>query len=126
MIQTILRWGAIAEAVVIVFAADVCVAQSTNCGTDGKGLCNPLNSSFSSIPTFIAGALKVMVQVALPIIALFMMYAGFKFVTARGNSEQINSAKDNFVAVIIGAILILGAWVIATLIGGTITQIAGN
>ncbi len=97
------------------------VAQSSS----GAGLQNPLNSSFSSIPNFIAGALKVMVMVALPIIALFLVYAGFLFVSARGNSEQIDKAKKNFFYVIIGAILILGAWVIATLIGGTITQLVG-
>ena len=126
MIDNILRWSAIVEATAIVFVADVCVAQSFNCGTDGKGLCNPLNSSFSSIPTFIAGALKVMVQVALPIIALFMVYAGFQFVTARGNGEQLTKARDNFKYVIYGTILILGAWVIATLIAGTVSQIVGN
>ena len=122
--DTLVRWMAPVTTLAIIFAADVCSAQSSNCGS--TGLCNPLNSNFSSIPNFIAGALKVMVQVALPIIALFMVYAGFKFVTARGNSEQINSAKENFLYVIIGAILILGAWVIATLIGGTISQVAGN
>ena len=122
--DTLVRWIAPVTTLLIVFAADVCSAQVGNCGSNG--LCNPLNSSFSSIPNFIAGALKVMVQVAIPIIALFMVYAGFKFVTARGNSEQITSAKENFMYVIIGAILILGAWVIATLIGGTISQVAGN
>jgi len=84
---------------------------------------NPLNPNFSSIPAFIAGALKVMVMVALPIISLFIVYSGFLFVSARGNSEGISKAKDNFKYVIIGAILILGAWVIATLIGGTVTQL---
>ncbi|MBI5457372.1 hypothetical protein HY971_01460 [Candidatus Kaiserbacteria bacterium] len=87
---------------------------------------NPLNSNFSTIPAFIAGALKVLVIVALPIIALFIVIAGFMFVFARGNSSKLEEAKKNFVYVIIGALLILGAWVIATLIGGTVTQLVGN
>lgn len=90
------------------------------------GLENPLNSNFSTIPTFIAGALKVLVIVALPIITLFLVVAGFMFVMARGNSSKLEDAKKNFVYVIIGALLILGAWVIATLIGGTVTQLVGN
>ena len=87
---------------------------------------NPLNSNFSTIPAFIAGALKVLVIVALPIITLFIVVAGFMFVLARGNSSKLEDAKKNFVYVIIGALLILGAWVIATLIGGTVTQLVGT
>ncbi|MFA7309467.1 MAG: hypothetical protein WC050_01045 [Candidatus Paceibacterota bacterium] len=84
---------------------------------------NPLNPTFSSIPLFIAGALKVMVMVALPIISLFIVYSGFKFVMAQGKDEAITTAKNNLLYVIIGSILILGAWVIATLIGGTVSQL---
>ncbi len=88
-----------------------------------QGLRNPLNSNYSSIPQFISGALKVMVMVALPIITLFIVYSGFLFVLAQGNQEQLAKAKTNFVYVIIGAILILGAWVFASLIGGTISEL---
>jgi hypothetical protein len=87
---------------------------------------NPLNPSFSDIPKFIAGALKVMVTVALPIISLFIVYSGFLFLTAQGSEEGLSKAKTNFKYVIIGSILILGAWVIATLIGGTITQLTSG
>lgn len=87
---------------------------------------NPLNPQFSTIPNFISGALKVMVMVSLPIITLFIVYAGFKFVSARGNPGELESAKNNFVYVILGALLILGAWIIATLIGGTVSQLVGS
>ena len=82
---------------------------------------NPLQ--FNGIAEFVAGALKAMVIVALPLIALAIVYSGFMFVSARGNEEGISLAKRNFMYVVIGAILILGAWVIATLIGGTVTQL---
>ena len=84
---------------------------------------NPLNPSFSSIPAFIAGALRVLVIVALPIITLFIVVAGFMFISARGNQSKLTEAKKNFYYVMVGAVLILGAWVIATLIGGTVTQL---
>ncbi len=89
-------------------------AQST-------GLQNPLHAQ--SIAEFIASALKVLVIVALPIITLFIVISGFMFVFARGNESKLTDAKKNFVYVIIGALLILGAWVIATLIGGTVSQL---
>lgn len=92
----------------------------------GASLNNPLNREFSSVPGFIAGALRVLVMVALPIITLFIVYAGFKFISAQGKDEALAQAKMNLVYVVLGAILILGAWVIATLIGGTVSQVVGN
>ena len=88
-----------------------------------QGIQDPLNSAFSTIPTFIAGFLKAMVMLALPVIALFLVISGFKFVSAQGNPGKLSEAKENFVYVIIGALLILGAWVIATLINGTVSQL---
>jgi hypothetical protein len=84
---------------------------------------NPLNAQFSSVPAFVEGALKVMVMVSLPIITLFIVYSGFMFVMAQGNEGKLQDARRNFFYVIVGSILLLGAWVIATLIGGTISQL---
>lgn len=98
----------------VTLAASVALAQTGNFN-------NPL--TVDSVPDFISKALKVMVMVALPIISLFIVYSGFMFVIARGNESMLSEAKKNFFYVIIGAILILGAWVIATLIGGTISQL---
>ncbi|OGG73938.1 hypothetical protein A3A40_01265 [Candidatus Kaiserbacteria bacterium RIFCSPLOWO2_01_FULL_54_20] len=99
----------------VVFFATVASAQT--------GLNNPLNSNFSSIPAFIAGALKALAMIALPIITLFLVISGFLFVTAQGNQQKLETAKKNFYFVIIGALLILGAWILATLIAGTISQL---
>lgn len=98
---------------------------TTYAQSSGSGLENPLNPSISTIPTFIAYALKVLVQVSLPIISLFIVYSGFLFVFARGNTEKLARARSNFLYVIIGALLILGAWMIAVLLSGTVTQLTG-
>ncbi len=92
-------------------------------GVHAAGIENPLSSDFDTIPKFVSGALKVMVMVAIPVISLFMVYSGFLFVFAQGNQEQLSKAKTNFLYVIIGSILILGAWVIASLLGNTITEL---
>lgn len=94
---------------------------------DSSGaLQNPLNSSFSTIPDFIAGVLKVVIMIALPIITIFFVIAGFQFILARGNQSKLTDARKNFVYVVIGALLIMGAWVLATLIAGTVTQLVGK
>ena len=109
----------------LVYACVPFIAYAAECA-GGQGFCNPLNSSFSSIPAFLAGALKVMVMVAIPLITLFVVISGFMFIMARGNASKLEKAKQNFVYVILGALLILGAWVIAELIGGTVTQLIGR
>lgn len=90
---------------------------------EGKRLESPLNSNISTIPQFIEGFLRAIVIIALPLITIFIVYAGFKYIAARGNSSKISDAHENFKWVIIGAILILSAWILATLIGGTVSQL---
>jgi len=59
-------------------------------GCTGTCLNNPLK--FSNIQTFIEGVLQAVVMVALPIIVAFMVYAGFKYIFARGNPGEITKA----------------------------------
>lgn len=88
---------------------------------------NPTNGAgIGSLQDFIAAFLKAVVEISLPILTLFIVYAGFKFVFARGNPGELEKAKMNFLWVILGAILILGAWVLATLISSTATQVLGG
>ena len=87
------------------------------------GVDNPLRNTINNIPNFIATALKAMVMLMLPVVALFLVIAGFKFVSAQGSPGKLTEAKENFMYVIIGALLILGAWIIATLINGTVSQL---
>ncbi|OGG60817.1 hypothetical protein A2765_01775 [Candidatus Kaiserbacteria bacterium RIFCSPHIGHO2_01_FULL_56_24] len=102
-----------------VFAA----VQSENGSISTGGLQNPLK--FPNIQKFIEGVLQAIVMIALPIITVFVVYSGFLFISARGNEAKLSNAKNNFMYVIIGTILILSAWVLATLIGGTVTQLLG-
>lgn len=108
---------------ILVWLFAVPVFAQTGCGSGSTCLQNPLR--FSSIERFIEGVLQAVVMIALPIIVAFMVYAGFKYIFARGNAGAISEAHRNFSYVIIGTILILGAWVLATLIGGTVTQLLG-
>lgn len=99
-------------------------AQNTNCANGTNCLENPLR--FGSIEGFIEGVLRAIVVISIPIIVAFMVFAGFKYIAARGNPGKIGEANKNFMYVIIGTIMILGAWVLATLIGGTVTQLLGK
>jgi hypothetical protein len=104
-------------------AALPALGQSQNSSIAGEGLQNPLK--FPNMQKFIEGVLQSIVMIALPIITIFIVYSGFLFISARGNEAKLSNAKNNFTYVIIGTILILSAWVLATLIGGTVSQLLG-
>lgn len=104
-------------------ASAVALAPWVALAAGSGGIQNP--TSVGSINEFIQKVLEAMVRLGIVVIALFILIAGFMYVSARGNAGKISEAHENFKYVIYGAILILGAWVIATIIGGTVTQILG-
>ena len=54
---------------------------------------------------------------------LMIMYAGFMYVTAQGDPGQIKKAHDALLWAVIGAAILLGAWVISQAITTTISQL---
>lgn len=81
-------------------------------------LVNPMDSqSFSELVESIA---KLVAKIGIPVAALFIIYAGLLFVTARGNEKQLEDAKKNFIWAMAGTAVLLGAWVIAKAISATV------
>lgn len=89
-------------------------------GSDGSGkITNPLKSQ--DIPEFLLKIIDVLLVFALPLIILYIMYAGYLFVTAAGNSEKVTSAKNALLWSVVGGVIVLGARLIISVIQGTIT-----
>jgi hypothetical protein len=84
---------------------------------------NPLGAT-STIPALIQKVLEGALKIGIPIIALAIIYSGFLFVMARGNSEKIGKAKDTLLYTIIGAAILLGSWAIAKMITSTVSGLA--
>lgn len=76
-------------------------------------------TNFNDLITMILEALIVL---ATPIVVLFIIYAGFLYVTARGNAEQVQKATQALTYAIIGGVLIIGAVAISTVIGNTVNS----
>lgn len=95
-------------------------------GVSGPGcepgkLCNPLQ--FNTISGFLDAMLGALVTIATPIVVLMLVYSGFLFVSAQGNPEKLEKAKKAIVWTIIGAVIVLGAFVLTEAIEGTVSQI---
>lgn len=80
---------------------------------------NPL--AFGTLQEFIVAILRVIIVIAVPIVVIFIVLAGFKYVTARGNPNQIQEATRALTYAIIGGVLIIGAVAIAEIIENLVT-----
>ena len=90
-------------------------------GVGANQLVNPLG--VNSFPQLVQKLLQAALVIGIPVAVLFIVWAGFLLIKAQGNSTELGNAKKNLGYVIFGAILILSAWVLATIVGGTVMQL---
>lgn len=57
------------------------------------------------------------------IAVVFVVYGGFKYMTANGDEEQIKAAKKTIVNAVIGLIVILLAWAIVSVVANFISDV---
>lgn len=100
------------------------IAQSENDCTNTSEICNPLKSD--DITGLLENVINVVTTLAVPIIAIMIIYAGFLFVTAGGETDQIDKAKSTALYVAIGAAIILGADLIIAVLQNTTDSIGGG
>jgi hypothetical protein len=91
-------------------------------GVQQTTLSNPLN--FYSICGLVKAIFNVILTLGTPIAVLFLVYAGFRFIVARGNPGELQKARTNLVHVILGIAIFLGAWILGQIIASTINSIA--
>jgi hypothetical protein len=121
--------------IIVVFVAPYLVQAQSGEGLDneveGEGADN-VSISFEIVNPFkqdtIRGLIETIVnEILIPIggvVAVVMIiYAGFLYVTAKGDPGQIKKAHDALLWAVIGAAILLGAWVISRAISATIDQL---
>jgi hypothetical protein len=86
--------------------------------TDGNG------KAIETIPQFLLLCVDLVFLFGMPIIVIFIIYAGFLFVTAGDNESQISKAKTTITWTLIGAAVLIGAKVIAMAIETTVLNLA--
>lgn len=50
--------------------------------------------------------------IAFPLVAIMIIFAGIRFLLARGNEQKITEAKETFRWAILGAAIVIGAYAI--------------
>ena len=90
--------------------------------SEGDTLKNPLQAG--TLQAFIVNVLQVVVQLGSIIVILMLIYVGFMFVTAQGDIKKIIEARQALLYTVIGALILLGAQVIAMGIQATVQALA--
>ena len=99
-------------------------------GARGENISPPLRLKnpiqYDSFPELIAAILHIIVLIMTPIAVLFLVYAGFLLVTARGSEAQLEKGKKAFMWAVVGIVVLLGAELLAAILRNTINQIVGS
>lgn len=91
-------------------------------GGASGGLQNPLK--FNTLSEFLEGLLTVVIQIGYLVAVFFIIYSGYKFVTAQGNPKEIEDAKKMLLWTVIGTAILIGAHVISAAIKATVDSLS--
>jgi hypothetical protein len=101
-------------------------SQGSNFG-NYVGFQNPLSAN--SICQALTLFLDAVSAIGGPIAVLFLVYAGFRMVWARGNTKELDKAKTTLWYTIIGIGIFMAAWVLGQVVANTLGALgagAGN
>lgn len=101
--------------------------QIINAGPSGPNvtLINPLNAG-TSLESFLINILQFIVRIGAIVIILMVVFVGYKFVAARGNSTKIEEARTMLLWTVVGALVLLGAEAIAQGICATVQALSNG
>jgi hypothetical protein len=85
---------------------------------------NPL--AVTSIEELLVAILNILIIIAIPLIVFYIIYAGFLYVTARGNAQQVEQATRALTYAIIGGVLIIGAVAISEIVKNLVGSFTAN
>lgn len=87
-------------------------------------LANPLGSKVNNLPSFIYMILDIVFQIGVVVAVLALMYVGFMFVMARGDTSKLETARTAFLYTVIGIAVLLGAELVASVTSNTVINLS--
>jgi hypothetical protein len=100
----------------------VAIARADFKAPAGTGIQNPLNGN-ADFSAFLKSLLHLVFLLGTMVVVFFIIFAGFKYVTAQGNPTKISEANQMLLYCAIGAVILLGAQTIADVISSTVQQL---
>ncbi len=94
--------GGLVPAVAMADTAKSIVCQTIEAGSDCST--NPKDSS--SLPSVIRAVVNILSYLVGVVSVIMVMIAGFKYVTAGGDSNKVSSAKNTLIYAIVGIVIV--------------------
>jgi hypothetical protein len=102
---------------------------SPPCVQWNNGKCDSVGSAFGALSTapelFVKTIFSILLSLSGGLALLLIMRSGYSMMTSQGKPEQLNSARDQLVAAIVGLVFLILSFVIIQVIGFDILQIPG-
>jgi uncharacterized BrkB/YihY/UPF0761 family membrane protein len=92
--------------------------------TAPSAISNPIQAQ--NFYEFVEAIAKAITAIGIPLVAIFLVWAGFLFVTAQGSEEQLRRAKTTFFWALVGGAVIIGAWAIAIAVVNFARNLGGS
>ena len=87
---------------------------------------NIVGCGITTIPQFIKALLGIVVKIGIPVASIFIIWSGFMFLTAQGDTSKLAAAKKSLVWACIGFGVLIGAWLFALTAETVITSFSGG
>jgi hypothetical protein len=84
------------------------------------------STSSKSLPEMVGGIIQQVIMLLGIILVIIIIYAGFKWMTAGGNSDQVGDAKTMLINAVIGLALMLAAYAITAYVLGALIGATGQ
>lgn len=85
---------------------------------DGEPVCSPSVSGLNDIWLIVLAVIEILLRVTVIIAIAFVIVGGIKFITARGNPDKINTARNSVQDALIGLVIAISATAIVSFIAG--------
>ena len=112
-----------------VFSISTVGAQMIDSGSM-KDQANDFNSKAqfgdATVGVVVANAIKAFLSFLGIIFIVLIIYGGFRWMTARGNEQQVTEAKDSIKRAVIGIIIIMAAYAITFFVFEALNQASSN
>jgi len=89
--------------------------------TNSYSLQNPLN--VDTIPELLDRFFQAILIIVVPFAVLFIVYAGFRLILARGNPEELKTAKRHLLYTLVGIAIVISASIIINILIDTACQV---
>jgi hypothetical protein len=85
-------------------------------GVDGSAFASAAGLSESDLPTTIASIIRVILGFLGIVAVVIILIGGFKFMTSGGHEDKVKAAKKVMVAGVIGLVIVLSSYAIASFV----------